>query len=143
MADDGTVKITDFGVSHIFDGDDDTLGYSAGSPAFLAPELCTQGFKCVASGKAVDIWASGITLYHMLVGHVPFMNHNNNLLQLYDSIRLDPVTIPDHISPEPRELLIHLLDKDPKTRYTIPQVMVGILSPDFVFLLSLFLLLSI
>ena len=49
MTSDGTVKISDFGVSFVFEGDDDTLTRSAGSPAFYAPELCSVGTH--ASGK--------------------------------------------------------------------------------------------
>ena len=46
---DGTVKISDFGVSIVFEGDDDTLTRSAGSPAFYAPEMCAVGTH--VSGK--------------------------------------------------------------------------------------------
>ena len=37
----GIVKISDFGVAQMFDeADEDVLYETAGSPAFLAPELC-------------------------------------------------------------------------------------------------------
>ena len=39
---DGTAKISDFGVSIILEGlDDERLKRTVGSPAFLAPELCS------------------------------------------------------------------------------------------------------
>jgi serine/threonine protein kinase len=34
------VKIVDFGVSQMFDKGNDKLAGTAGSPAFMAPELC-------------------------------------------------------------------------------------------------------
>lgn len=123
------MKITDFGVSHVFTGTDDTLTRSAGTPAFLAPELCTPG-ACVA-GRPVDIWACGITLYYMLVGHVPFMAEN--MIEIYDVIREEDLVIPPHISDEPRSLLLALLQKDPKLRIIIPEIKVSF-TPFFFFL---------
>ncbi len=65
----GNLKVADFGVSFMYDGEDDTVRSSAGTSAFLAPEVCSgKG----ASGKMVDVWATGVTLYMMLVGRVPF-----------------------------------------------------------------------
>lgn len=136
VSDDGTAKISDFGVSHVFNGDDDTLYSSAGSPAFLAPELCTAG--ATASGKAVDVWACGITLFYMLVGHVPFMA--DNVIEIYDAIRKDELVIPPQISSEPRNLLKKLLNKNPKKRITVPEIMVFLF---FFFLLCYFYLPSL
>ena len=45
---DGNLKVADFGVSYMYDGEDDTVKSSAGTSAFLAPEVCSgKG----ASGK--------------------------------------------------------------------------------------------
>jgi len=51
----GRVKLSDFGVSCLFDGDDDSLATTAGSAAFMAPEMCTSSSKGY-SGKSADIW---------------------------------------------------------------------------------------
>ena len=44
VADDGTVRLIDFGTAHVFGRDDDPaddwLQTSVGTPAFLAPEVC-------------------------------------------------------------------------------------------------------
>jgi len=114
----GVVKISDFGVSHLFQNDDDTLTRSAGSPAFLAPELCTV--DAAASGKAVDIWACGITLYCIAFGHVPFMA--DNLADIYECIRNDSVEFPETADPLLRDLLEKMLDKNPKTRIKMPEI---------------------
>lgn len=119
VSENGLVKISDFGVSHVFNGDDDTLSSSAGSPAFLAPELCTAGAS--ASGRAVDVWAAGVTLFCMLVGHVPFMAEN--VIEIYDAIRRSPLVIPPHVSAQPRHLLTRLLERNPKKRLTISEAM--------------------
>lgn len=87
LAKDGTLKIVDFGVSEMFHKGDDRMKKSAGSPAFMAPELCVAHHGEV-SGKAADIWSMGITLYCLIYGRPPFVSHN--LVELMAKIRDDP-----------------------------------------------------
>lgn len=42
LGDDGHVKIADFGVSKEFEGMDAQLSCTAGTPAFMAPEMMTE-----------------------------------------------------------------------------------------------------
>jgi serine/threonine protein kinase len=81
------LKIVDFGVSEIFVKGNDKLKKSAGSPAFMAPELCVARHGEV-SGKAADIWSMGVTLYCMIYGKTPFTS--TSLLELYDMIKDTP-----------------------------------------------------
>ena len=54
-----TCKIVDFGVSEMFvKPGDDTMEKSAGSPAFMSPELCTAGHSAY-HGRKDDIWSLG------------------------------------------------------------------------------------
>ena len=39
---DFNAKLSDFGVSHIFEGDDDMVNETAGTPAFLSPEAVSS-----------------------------------------------------------------------------------------------------
>ena len=75
-----------------------------------------------ASGKAVDIWACGITLYCIAFGHVPFMA--DNLADIYECIRNDPVEFPETADPLLRDLLEKMLDKNPKTRIKMTEIKV-------------------
>lgn len=87
LSKDNVLKIVDFGVSEMFVKGNDKLKKSAGSPAFMAPELCIAKHGEV-SGIATDIWSMGITLYCMIYGKTPFIS--NNLLELYEMIKEQP-----------------------------------------------------
>ena len=50
LGDDGHVKIADFGVSNEFEGTDAMLSSTAGTPAFMAPEMMTE-YEQSFSGK--------------------------------------------------------------------------------------------
>lgn len=50
LGDDGHVKIADFGVSNEFDGPDARLSGTAGTPAFMAPEMMSE-YEESFSGK--------------------------------------------------------------------------------------------
>ncbi|KAF9177567.1 hypothetical protein BGZ51_008358 [Haplosporangium sp. Z 767] len=117
---DGTVKIVDFGVSEMFDkkGNDMTKK-SAGSPAFMAPELCRPDHGEV-SGKATDIWSMGVTLYCLRYGRLPYVSES--ILEMHRIIREDPLVIPPDNDQRFVDLIKKLLDKDPNTRITIEQL---------------------
>ena len=64
------LRITDFGVSQTFDQDDATRS-TAGTAAFLAPEMVGTGGAPFSAVRA-DVWACGMTLYMMLYGRPAF-----------------------------------------------------------------------
>ncbi|MGW4713827.1 serine/threonine-protein kinase [Nocardia sp. NPDC004260] len=80
VADDGTVKITDFGISRaVGDVTVTATGFLAGTPAYLSPE--------VARGEdpepASDVFALGSTLYAAVQGAPPFGESDNPLALLH------------------------------------------------------------
>jgi len=81
---DGTVYLSDFGMAELFkQGDADDSGDGGSSPLsatvagtrgtvpFMAPELLAGGHDGV-DGKAVDVWALGVTFYCLLFGKLPW-----------------------------------------------------------------------
>ncbi|NWS71554.1 KKCC1 kinase, partial [Crotophaga sulcirostris] len=123
LGDDGHVKIADFGVSNQFEGNDAQLSSTAGTPAFMAPEAISDTGKSF-SGKALDVWAMGITLYCFVYGKCPFIDEY--ILGLHNRIKNKPVEFPEEarISEELKDLILRMLDKNPETRITVPEIKV-------------------
>ncbi|CAB1318630.1 unnamed protein product [Coregonus sp. 'balchen'] len=123
VGEDGHIKIADFGVSNQFEGADALLTSTVGTPAFLAPETLSETRKNF-SGKALDVWAMGVTLYCFVFGVCPFMDER--ILSLHQKIKTQPVELPEHadISDDLKDLLLKMLDKNPESRISIPQIKV-------------------
>lgn len=80
VGDDGTVKITDFGISRATgDVTVTATGFLAGTPAYLAPEVA-RGEQPIPSS---DVFALGSTLYHAITGRPPFGDGDNPLAVLH------------------------------------------------------------
>ncbi len=70
LGEDDTIRIADFGVSYVIANGSDASKATIGSRAYMAPEVCRG---CLYKGKQIDIWAAGVTLFHMVTGHLPFL----------------------------------------------------------------------
>uniref|UniRef100_A0A4W5LUV4 Calcium/calmodulin-dependent protein kinase kinase 1, alpha b n=1 Tax=Hucho hucho TaxID=62062 RepID=A0A4W5LUV4_9TELE len=121
LGDNGHVKIADFGVSNQFEGSDALLSSSAGIPAFMAPEMMTDHEQSF-TGKALDVWAMGVTQYCFVYGKCPFIDEY--IIGLHNKIRNRPVEFPDlpEVCKELKDLIVRMLDKNPHTRITIPEI---------------------
>lgn len=122
----GTLKIIDFGVSQILSmwSQDDLCSNYEGSPLFQAPEIVVGQIK-EYSGFKVDVWSAGVTLYLMLFGEYPF--NDEALLGLYDKILSQELRFPlDRIEREQQtlvsDLLSSMLDKLSKRRATLDEI---------------------
>ena len=70
IADDGRVKVADFGLARAFDANTThtaTGGLLIGTVSYLAPELIVNG----KADPRSDVYAAGVLLYEMLTGHKP------------------------------------------------------------------------
>uniref|UniRef100_A0A8D0E7B6 calcium/calmodulin-dependent protein kinase n=1 Tax=Salvator merianae TaxID=96440 RepID=A0A8D0E7B6_SALMN len=123
VGEDGHIKIADFGVSNEFKGTDALLTNTVGTPAFMAPETLSETRK-IFSGKALDVWAMGITLYCFVFGQCPFMDER--ILSLHSKIKSQMLEFPDQpdISDELKDLITRMLDKNPESRITVPEIKV-------------------
>jgi len=99
---------------------------SCGSPCYAAPELVISEGSYV--GSAVDIWSCGVILYAMLAGYLPFDDDpanpdGDNINLLYKYIVNTPLSFPDYISEEARDLLGMMLVPDPVRRSSLEAIM--------------------
>ncbi|KAL2753331.1 hypothetical protein ACRALDRAFT_1052064 [Sodiomyces alcalophilus JCM 7366] len=120
LTEDDVLKVGDFGVSEMFQKPSEMMtAKSAGSPAFLPPELCVVRHGDV-SGKAADIWSMGISLYCLRYGKLPF--DLSGVMEMYEAIRNDHPKVPDNEDPEFVDLLGRILNKDPANRITMAEL---------------------
>ena len=114
------LKIIDFGLSNYFKGN--LLETPCGSPCYASPEM-VMGNKY--NGFCIDIWSSGIILYAMLCGYLPFEEMENDEYNevLFRNIVECNVDYPNEfITPVAKDLLCKILVKDPKKRITIEEI---------------------
>lgn len=122
LTEDDVLKVVDFGVSEMFAKDAEMLtAKSAGSPAFLPPELCIVGHGDV-SGKAADIWSMGVTLYCLRYGRIPF--EQTSLFELFEAIKTETPQCPGEEDEDFKDLMSRILEKDPTKRIKMPELRV-------------------
>ncbi len=133
LNDDGIAKIADFGIAR-------ALGRSAraepgsgaadedvvwGSPQYLSPEQAAGEALTPAS----DIYSTGVMLFEMLTGRLPFPGKDPRTLALQH--RLEPAPSPrllnPNLPPELDEIVLRALAKDPLQRYRNGEQMARVL----------------
>ncbi|KAL4441775.1 hypothetical protein ABPG74_008772 [Tetrahymena malaccensis] len=117
IAEDGHVRITDFGLSKegVREYDQGARSF-CGSVAYMPPEILrNQGH-----GKSIDLYLLGIFIYEMLTGQPPFYGKDENTI--YNNIQMNQLKFPNYVSRTAKSLLIKLLSKDPRFRPTPDQI---------------------
>jgi serine/threonine protein kinase len=117
LGDNGTVKITDFGISKA--KGDVTLtatGLISGTAAYLAPEVA----RGTDPSPAADVFALGATLFHSLEGEPPYGTNPNPLALLYAAAN-GQLGQPRNAGPL-TDLLLDILSFEPEDRPTMTEV---------------------
>ena len=111
------VKICDFGVGKLTQKGQKLLD-QCGTPVYMAPEIIKgDGYE----GFPVDVWSSGVALYIMLSGNIPFNRDKTHDLQ--SAIMNLPYKKIDDVSESANDLLQNILEKDPNKRFTPDQIL--------------------
>ena len=117
LADDGTVKLLDFGVARARGSGMQTLtktGMILGTPEYMSPEQY-EGKKVEPPS---DIYALGVILYQLLTGEPPF---SGNRMEIAIRILTETVTPPRMTRPEIPvwldQIAMKCLHTDPRKRY--------------------------
>lgn len=109
------VKIIDFGFSK--QAGQEKMDTFLGSPHYIAPEILSGGgydFRC-------DLWSLGVCLFKMLTGNYPF--EGPEMKALLENIREKPLEFQGELGQEAKDLLSCLLQKDPRKRLLIKEVL--------------------
>ena len=110
------LKIIDFGLSN-YSHNNEFLMTHCGSPSYTSPEMIS-GNKY--DGFAVDVWTSGIILYAMLCGYLPFEERDNK--SLFKKIVKGRVCYPKFLSNNAVNLMKKILVVNPNKRINIKEI---------------------
>ena len=72
------------------------------------------------NGLQTDIWSSGVVLFAMICGYLPFEDPKTS--NLYKKILNADYQIPKFVSNEGRDLIQKILNTDPDERFTITDI---------------------
>jgi tRNA A-37 threonylcarbamoyl transferase component Bud32 len=116
---DGVLKIVDFGLAAEAEGA--FAGGRLGTPHYMSPEVC----KGEPATPASDVYALGITLYHMLTGKPPFAGRKTTEEIVEGHLkgeRLQPEKVHPEIPRAVAELVRQMTRQDPTLRPTAQEV---------------------
>ena len=111
------LKIADFGLSNVYKNKQDTLKTACGSPWYAAPEMIAGNRY---NGLSVDIWSSGVVLYAMIWGYLPFEDPVTS--KLYKKIMKADYELPKWVSKPAAGILSRILETDPDQRATVSEI---------------------
>ncbi len=116
LADDGTVKVTDFGIARAVDNETVTRTAAVlGTAAYLSPEQA-QGMDV---DPRSDLYSLGVVLYEALTGHQPFSG-DSPVTVAYQHVQeppRPPRELSPSVSPAAEAIAMRALAKNPANRY--------------------------
>jgi len=111
----GIVKIMDFGIARLSEGNAQMTGTIAGTPAYMAPEQV----ELKPMGPRTDIYSLGLLLYEMVTG-IPTFDGDTPIALALKQVREIPQrpreivpSVPAHVE----ALILKCLQKDPAKRF--------------------------
>jgi serine/threonine protein kinase/regulator of sirC expression with transglutaminase-like and TPR domain len=114
----GIPRLIDFGQSRIFTASQNTVDGHSGTPAYMAPEVYSNGLS-----PRSDIWSVGVIFYRLLCGKLPFEAQRNEAIMkkvLFDP----PPPLPITISNPVQNIVFQALEKERENRFSNPEAMI-------------------
>ena len=109
-------KIVGFGYSSFYEKDKNIEG-TYGSLCYACPEIIDE---TPYNPELADVWSLGVILYVLICGYLPFSDEDDNKNKIL--ISNGKVDFPKEMSNKLKDLLRHMLDKNPKKRYTFQKI---------------------
>jgi serine/threonine-protein kinase len=121
------VKVLDFGIAKVYDGETETKNYTPtktgivlGTPQYLSPEQASGEKGPNVDGRA-DLYALGVMLYEMITSELPFQSDNPITLLMHHigtaavppHVRRPELNIPEAVS----DVVMKALEKDRNNRF--------------------------
>ncbi|KAF9602916.1 hypothetical protein IFM89_032798 [Coptis chinensis] len=127
-----------------YDPKDDLLHTACGTPNYVAPEVLNdKGYD----GTTEDIWSCGVILFVLMAGYLPLpfdvksniSDQKGDYLNISLKLQINKAdfTCPSWFSSSAKNLIKRILDPNPLTRITIPNILEnewfkkGYIPPDF------------
>ena len=120
VTDDGTPKITDFGLAKWLEADSSftKTGELMGTPSYMAPEQARGEVDRI--GPSTDVFALGAILYELLTGRPPFRGETSwdTISQVLDQDPVPPRALQPRVEQDLETICLKCLHKAPGSRYT-------------------------
>ena len=110
------LKIIDFGLSNFCEVVN-FLETPCGSPCYASPEM-VSGKKY--NGHIIDIWSTGIILFAMTCGYLPFEDQDNDIL--FKKILKCKIKYPEYLSDMIVDLMKKILVREPEKRISLDEI---------------------
>jgi len=122
IAEDGIIKITDFGLARFIKAGS-IAASTAGTPIYMAPEVWAGKFS-----EKSDIWSIGVILYELLTGVPPFLDDSLDGLKkkITKNKLLIPSLLRSNIPSYLEDIIVKCLDLIPEARPNVQELFINI-----------------
>jgi len=114
-----TLKIINFSVACPFE-EGRPMTTQVGAHLYVAPQVLDESYNQLS-----DVWSCGVIMYILLCGDPPFSGEND--AAVLEAVMRAHLDFDPHdwgpISPEAKQLVIHMVEKDPGRRFSAKQAM--------------------
>ena len=116
-SDQNCIKLGDFGIAKELLDNVNHTNTMKGTPPYIAPEIMSRNLYT----NTIDIWSTGVTLYELCMGRVPYVGETMTQIQnkIESSIR-EPII---GYSEELIDLINRMLEKETDKRITIKEIL--------------------
>jgi eukaryotic-like serine/threonine-protein kinase len=118
LAEDGTPRISDFGLARMLDvGGQTQTGALLGTPSYMAPEQARGNSD--EAGPTADVYALGALLYECLIGRPPFKATTSaeTVRQVLEQEPMPPRRLNAAVPRDLETICLKCLGKEPEKRY--------------------------